>query len=157
MKLTSDVRSTWSSGKTAVALLPPMPPPDAGAGADEFGDEEGPRETDEIDPPSLARETTDKRRALWLLRVKAARAGALDVATPPRTATTSDSDADADGSSGNEAPIEGMLAARAPHAFPRAAARMIHSLGFFLRMGARRANASFVNSARGEAEIEVID
>ena len=114
-----------------------MPPPDAGAGADEFGDEEGPRETDERDPPSLARETTDKRRALWLLRAKAARAGALDVATPPRTATKSDSDADADGSSGNEAPI--------------------HSLGFFLRMGARRANASFVNSARGEAEIEVID
>ena len=133
-------------------MLPPTPPPDAGAADDEFEDEEeGPSETDERDPPSTARETTEERCALRLLRAKAARAGALDVATPPRTATTIDGDGDADGSSGNVAPVKGTLAARAPHAFPRAAARIVHSLGFFSRAGTRRAGASAVNfSARGD-------
>ena len=130
-------------------MLPPTPP-DAGADDEEDEDAEGPRETDERDPPSTARETTEVRRAPWLLRAEAAETGALDVATPPRTATTiDDGDADADGS-GNVATVKGTLAARAPHAFPRAAARMVQSLSFLYVVGTRRASASALKlSARG--------
>lgn len=113
-----------SSGKTTVALLPPTPLlelPEADDDGDAEG-EEGPSETEESEPPSTARETTEECRALWL-RSKAkdeTGADALDVATPPRTATI-------DGDGGSAAPKE-TPAERAPQAFPRAAARMVATI-----------------------------
>lgn len=66
------------------------------------------------------------------------------MATPPRTATIVGSDGDDGSDSGSAATqvVEETVAARTPHAFPRAAARMMQVLGFLYTVGTERVSAS---------------
>ena len=140
-----------SSGKTAVTLLPPTPPPLAELDEEEE-DEEGPSETDDRDPPSTARSTTEETRRA-LLRVKAELTAetigvAMEVATPPRVATTIDgSGVDVADVSSSETP-----AARAPLALPRATGRMVASSRVWRLSGTKKRSARAGNVGRGGRE-----